>query len=709
MPEGKLQICGIASVVAMMEKTDKQNLASRNVKGKQGLYASNVGLPASANNPPAVRLDAGTSRMNSNPSPVDMGIINSVDYTDTESDQDDTAWKIHAEAFWADMSTTWLKSSDTIDNVKAKIQDSSTVQAPDILERCDGLITTVMAAPPPLAVDIGSKDMQILADHHRFPRKSHRGTPGTHLPTVSLDIQLHTSELAFSSLIHSTFATTTAISPEFPQTRKRDHHPREAYHPADTHLDFRDIPSRIHLISKYVIHIGLYLQKFMRLTLCRLLAVATDCRGSSAFTAISSSAFGIEQYYAHIKESYTRLSSFISSLAIHFTRFYSTALPLTERRLTSIYNPTTTITTVTTTASSSTDDSDVINDSSNSNSNTFNFQDYNQIPNYSSPNMEANLDFDPTFSSDFFAPLPDFAMSQFTDLDWFNASFTDTDSFLDFDTPLTAGTRAGSHPSDFETPLSPPATSNSAISTKTTTTRHNRNSTMRAHTRTQTSMLFRNEKTGHLLSSLSGLAQQSPHAHIPRTPSPSPDAIPPSSSSTTASASQTQPYVCEHCQAAFRFSRDYWQHKAQSHHDFRYRCQKGCGKGFARHDNLVQHHKESKRHRRSPSPAADLDEPSRHKKARKSSSSLSSAPLSPEFDEPQGYSSARGSYGGSSDATVGTPADGEMLSHPEYLRLQKQFELLTARYELIKREVHTLREEKEEWQAREYLRRQTGR
>ncbi|KAK6359096.1 hypothetical protein TWF696_000263 [Orbilia brochopaga] len=212
-------------------------------------------------------------------------------------------------------------------------------------------------------------------------------------------------------------------------------------------------------------------------------------------------------------------------------------------------------------------------------------------------------------------------------------------------------------------------------------------------------MLFRNEKTGHLLSSLAGLTQPAPSTLTPRTPSPSPDAIPPSSTSTT--ASQTQPYVCEHCQSAFRFSRDYWQHKAQSHNDFRYRCQKGCGKGFARHDNLVQHHKESKRHRRSPSPAHDLDELPRYSKKARKSSSLSSAPLSPEFEEQQVYQSTRGS-----DTTVGTPVDGELLAHPEYLRLQKEFELLTARYELIKREVHTLREEKEEWQAREYLRRQ---
>ncbi|KAF3910583.1 hypothetical protein ABW21_db0202872 [Orbilia brochopaga] len=502
-------------------------------------------------------------------------------------------------------------------------QDPEAVHATDILEHCDGSTTSNMVVPRRLAAVPGSKDIKIATDHNQHLGEFHLVTfDKTNLPATLLKAQLHTTLPVLRSALYRDTAIVFTNSPEkSPRSKNQDHHPREQDDHTDSQLGPQISPRRLNLIN-------------------RLTAITTGFEKASAFTAIFPTAIYVEQYYPHIRTIYTRITNSIYQSAAHFT-------------------------------------------SNNSNSfNTivsYNYQNYPQLPDYNAPIMEPNFDFDPTsFSSDFFNPLSDFAMSQPTDLDWFNATFTDTDSFLDFENPITAAeTRAGScHPSDLETSLSPPTSStsstNSATKTSTTTTtKHtsNMNSTMRTRTRTQTSMLFRNEKTGQMLSSLAGLAQPS----------------------------------------AFRFSRDYWQHKAQSHNDFRYRCQKGCGKGFARHDNLVQHHKESKRHRRSPSPANDIDEPPRYKKARKSSS-LSSAPLSPEFeDSHSGYSSARGSYAGGSDVTVSTPVDGELLAHPEYLRLQKEFELLTARYELVKREVHTLREEKEVWQAREQLRRQNGR
>ncbi|EWC48911.1 hypothetical protein DRE_00216 [Drechslerella stenobrocha 248] len=334
--------------------------------------------------------------------------------------------------------------------------------------------------------------------------------------------------------------------------------------------------------------------------------------------------------------------------------------------------------------------------------------------------MESQFECDPiNFTSDTFSPLLDYDMymSQLTDLDWLNTSLSYADSFLDIEsqyqfTALHNDTSSG----DSQAAVTRASKTGRGHSTNKTINISSSNMRSSARPRTQTSMLFLNEQTGALSSSLTGRPQHASSC----TPSPSPcvgltptDPLPnltssSSSSSSSSSPPHQHPYSCEHCQTVFRFSRDYWQHKSQAHNDFRYRCQLGCGKGFARHDNLVQHHRESKRHRRSPSPAGnDPDEASRWKRARHSSpdsSSLSSA-LPVDTDE-QRPTSSRTSYGGSSN---GTPwgVDSEPTMQPEYLRLKKEFELLTARYELVKREVHTLREEKEEWQAREYIRRQS--
>lgn len=83
-----------------------------------------------------------------------------------------------------------------------------------------------------------------------------------------------------------------------------------------------------------------------------------------------------------------------------------------------------------------------------------------------------------------------------------------------------------------------------------------------------------------------------------------------------------------------------------------------------------------------------------------------------ESDEPRFDSPPTSSFGGSSDTVSnGTPRDAETDApvHPDYLRLQRDFELLSAKYELLKKKVNTLTEEKEEWEAREYLRRGRGR
>ncbi|KAK6530670.1 hypothetical protein TWF281_007509 [Arthrobotrys megalospora] len=325
------------------------------------------------------------------------------------------------------------------------------------------------------------------------------------------------------------------------------------------------------------------------------------------------------------------------------------------------------------------------------------------------PNMEAHHNFDQVpFGSDLFNynPLSDPSMS----FDWLNASTDDIDSILNFtfDQAFTQTRTSGYQTSEQTALLSPASLAPSSSSSHSSTKR----STKRTQTRTDTSMLFLNEKTGLLSSNLARFTPsttQSPITNGPRSPSPAPRDLQQQDSQTSSNdPSHPQPYVCEHCKTPFRFSRDYWQHKAQAHNDFRFRCQLGCGKGFARHDNLVQHHRESKRHRRSPSPVVDAEEFSRRKKARKTSSiTVESDEL--RFNSPHTSSFSSGSA--HSDAVSnGTPrdADGDVLAHPEYLRLQREFELLSAKYDLLKRKVNTLTEEKEEWEAREYLRRGRG-
>ncbi|KAF3084619.1 hypothetical protein TWF102_000887 [Orbilia oligospora] len=319
------------------------------------------------------------------------------------------------------------------------------------------------------------------------------------------------------------------------------------------------------------------------------------------------------------------------------------------------------------------------------------------------PNMEAHHNFDQIpFGSDLFNyPLSDPTVS----FDWLNADDINNILNFTFDQQTFTQTRTGYQTSEHTAPLSPaslaPSSSNS--SKKTSTKR-------KQSTTTDKSMLFFNEKTGLLSPNITRLTPsttQSPNTNGPHSPSPTPQDVQQQSSQTSSNdSSYPQPYVCEHCKAPFRFSRDYWQHKAQAHNDFRFRCQLGCGKGFARHDNLVQHHRESKRHRRSPSPIIDAEEFSRRKKARKTSL------MTVESDEPRFDSPLTSSFGGSSDtASNGTPKDAEndVSMHPDYLRLQRDFELLNAKYELLKKKVNTLTEEKEEWEAREYIRRGRGR
>ncbi|KAF3238365.1 hypothetical protein TWF192_010378 [Orbilia oligospora] len=319
------------------------------------------------------------------------------------------------------------------------------------------------------------------------------------------------------------------------------------------------------------------------------------------------------------------------------------------------------------------------------------------------PNMEAHHNFDQIpFGNDLFNyPLSDPTMS----FDWLNADDINNILNFTFDQQIFTQARTGYQTSEHTAPLSPaslaPSSSNS--SKKTSTKR-------KQSTIADKSMLFFNEKTGLLSPNITRFTPsttQSPNTNGPRSPSPAPQDVQQQSSQTSSNdSSYPQPYVCEHCKAPFRFSRDYWQHKAQAHNDFRFRCQLGCGKGFARHDNLVQHHRESKRHRRSPSPVIDAEEFSRRKKARKTSL------MTVESDEPRFDSPLTSSFGGSSDtASNGTPRDAEndASMHPDYLRLQRDFELLSAKYELLKKKVNTLTEEKEEWEAREYIRRGRGR
>ncbi|KAF3914473.1 hypothetical protein AA313_de0204031 [Arthrobotrys entomopaga] len=342
----------------------------------------------------------------------------------------------------------------------------------------------------------------------------------------------------------------------------------------------------------------------------------------------------------------------------------------------------------------------------------------NLAQNTSDLTMEAPFDFSQIqLGNDLFQynPLLDSTMSQ---NDWPSAVSSNIDYFLDFtsfDQAFTAN--------QTESPVSLAPNAISSPKIKPTSSKRSQN-------RSQKSMLFLNKETGLLSPNLTGftpstVATQSPPARSspphstassnPSSPAAQRDLQQQDSSRSSSSHPHPQPYVCEHCKTAFRFSRDYWQHKAQVHNDFRYRCPLGCGKGFARKDNLKQHHHESKRHRRSDSPSLDdLEELSRAKKARTASSSFSAA----ELDEVSFPSPRTSSFAESSSTsrigseTSGTPREAdssEVLSHPEYLKLQREFELLNARYELLRREVHTLSEEKREWQARESIRRFSGR
>ncbi|KAK6355708.1 hypothetical protein TWF718_000101 [Orbilia javanica] len=320
--------------------------------------------------------------------------------------------------------------------------------------------------------------------------------------------------------------------------------------------------------------------------------------------------------------------------------------------------------------------------------------------NSNTPIMETPHNFDqvPFGNDPFNYPFSDPTMS----FDWFPTD--DINSILNFTFDQTfTQTRTGYQTSEQTAPLSPASLAHSSNSSKTRSTK-----------RTQTtlidkSMLFFNEKTGVLSPNITRFTPStthSPNTNGPRSPSPAPQDPQQHGSRTSSNeSSHPQPYVCEHCKAPFRFSRDYWQHKAQVHNDFRFRCQRGCGKGFARHDNLVQHHRESKRHRRSPSPVVDADEFSRRKKARKASVNTIGS------DEPR-LDSPLTSFSSSNDAASNVTtrdAETDVPVHPDYLRLQRDFELLSAKYELLKKKVNTLTEEKEEWEAREYLRRGRGR
>ncbi|KAK6514833.1 hypothetical protein TWF506_007195 [Arthrobotrys conoides] len=321
------------------------------------------------------------------------------------------------------------------------------------------------------------------------------------------------------------------------------------------------------------------------------------------------------------------------------------------------------------------------------------------------PNMEAHYNFDqiPFGTDPFNYPLSDPTIS----FDWLNPD--DINSILNFtlDQQTFTQTRTGYQTSEqTAAPLSPSSlTPSSSISSKKTSIKRIQTTTTK-----DKSMLFFNEKTGLLSPNITRFTPsttQSPNTNGPRSPSPAPRDIQQQSSQTSSNdSSHQQPYVCEHCKAPFRFSRDYWQHKAQVHNDFRFRCALGCGKGFARHDNLVQHHRESKRHRRSPSPVIDAEEFSRRKRARKTSL------MTVESDELRFDSPLTSSFGGSSDAASNSTqrdAENDTPMHPDYMRLQRDFELLSAKYELLKKKVNTLIEEKEEWEAREYIRRGRGR
>ncbi|EPS39439.1 hypothetical protein H072_6785 [Dactylellina haptotyla CBS 200.50] len=337
----------------------------------------------------------------------------------------------------------------------------------------------------------------------------------------------------------------------------------------------------------------------------------------------------------------------------------------------------------------------------------------NLVQTLSSLNMEAHIDYSQMeFGNDLFEynTLLDQTMSQ---SDWQSATSSNLDylqllDFPTFDQKFTQ-TQTGLQSSE-DIAVSPASQPQNASSSPKRTSK-------RAHpARTQKSMLFLNKETGLLSPNLTSTTQSpavrsslpSPHTTASRSPSPSPRDL--LQQDTRSSQSHPSPYVCEHCKSAFRFSRDYWQHKAQVHNDFRYRCPLGCGKGFARKDNLKQHHHE-KRHRRSPSPSGDdVEELSRIKKVRTGSS------IAAEFEDAL-YTSPRTSISGSSansqlgSEAAGTPRDAssDVLAHPEYMRLQREFELLNARYELLRKEVHSLSEEKREWQARESLKRYTGR
>ncbi|KAF3940992.1 hypothetical protein ABW19_dt0209430 [Dactylella cylindrospora] len=291
--------------------------------------------------------------------------------------------------------------------------------------------------------------------------------------------------------------------------------------------------------------------------------------------------------------------------------------------------------------------------------------------------------------------FPGIEMSQYNE--FFGATAPDYNSFLDF---TSFEENCFTAPDQSQLPLSP-----SEKNIVNPTLQHK---SKRSHQGTYKMMIIEKPSTlpshQHPPTPVSGTASPNPSRHPSASPNQGLQQQDPQSDT-----SVPQPYVCEHCKSAFRFSRDYWQHKAQVHNDFRYRCKLGCGKGFARHDNLVQHHRESKRHRRSPSPA--FEEDVRRKKARKSSvevdldelrytsrASITSSPLT--------LSVGRGTP---SDEVIPGGVSDDLKSHPEYLRLQMELKLLNAKYELMKKEVNTLREEKEEWQAMEYLRKQSER
>ncbi|KAK6359097.1 hypothetical protein TWF696_000264 [Orbilia brochopaga] len=314
----------VGMITSMDVKNRKHGIASRKVAGEQCSYASNVNMESSPKTPPSAQPheEAGTSLMTFNSNEIKHSVDDNDaenpgdDFTQTTTNVADCLRQLH-QLDMKSPSTANMKSSDTIDTVKAKIhkdfclyeeldpgedlsryEDPSAVHAPDKLEHCDESTTSVMAAPRLLAAGGGSKDIKHTADHNHHPREFHSvPTDKLLLRTTSRKVQLHTNLPGLSSALHRDLAVAYGSPPEkSPRSNKIVHQPSHGYRSSS-------------------VYISLPLSRLVS----RFFATVTVFGKSSALPAELPTDIDIEHYYPQIQISYTHITNFISNHTAHFT------------------------------------------------------------------------------------------------------------------------------------------------------------------------------------------------------------------------------------------------------------------------------------------------------------------------------------------------------------------------------------------------------